>query len=208
MTNMATELQFLVKEVPSGLVSPFLVQDLSVDDTCELLTTAGNFLFMQPPQVTNRLMVSGGVGIVSFMSVIRSVAMQARKGLLHEKVKFALIHSEKTCSNLPYLEEILGLSEAFGPGQHDWFWFDFTLCCTAEKSEVFDDLVSKRTGSHFVEKRADEALLQCTIQKFPHPVETHVYACGPGVFQKAIREIFLKKLGHSRSLIHLEFFDL
>jgi ferredoxin-NADP reductase len=128
--------------------------------------------------------------------------------LLQERVEFALIHSEKTSSNLPFLEEILGLSEEFGPGQHDLLWFDFTLCCTSEKSEVFDDLVSKRTCSHFVEKRADEALLQWTIQKFPHPVDTHVYVCGPGAFQKAIREIFLKRLGHSSSLIHMEFFDL
>ena len=72
--------------------APYIVSNMALNDSCELLTVAGGFVLPKPANGVRRLMVSAGVGIVAFMSVIRSVAALADQGLVKQKIRLALIH--------------------------------------------------------------------------------------------------------------------
>ena len=202
LKGTSEEFEYLVKEVKSGKVSPFLVRDLAVEDTCEFLTVGGSFVLPQPADGTNRLMISAGVGIVAFMSAIRYVVKLVEHGLVKQKITLALIHSERYAT-YPFLDELLDIWRRFS--NHELFSFDLTLCFTGRKA---NNEALAMLGNGVRMGRVDRGLLEDVRQKFPDPSELPVYACGPRGFQKIVRETLLKELGHKRSKVHLEFFDL
>jgi ferredoxin-NADP reductase len=206
VTHAVEEFEFLVKEVKQGKVSPFLVRELSPEDTCELLTVAGGFSLPEPVCGSNRLMISAGVGIVAFMSKLRYAVALAENGLVRDKISLALIHSERHLS-FPFLNELMMMAKRYW--NNEKFSFDFTLCIT--RPDVLETIARVRENCPWMtvkSQRVDKEILSTTRDKFSDPSKLPVYGCGPRTFQKMVRETILKELGHNRKLMNLEFFDL
>ena len=206
-TGEASMLEFLVKEAPGGRISPYLVNEFMPPSTCEVLTTAGSFVMDLSSGTTQRLMVSAGVGIVAFVSAIRSVVSHIRHDSLQSKVVLSLIHSERIVP-FPFMNELLDISNEFGADQHDKFRFDFSFCFTGHERVNVSKLEADYPLLKVYQERVGQPILESALHQFSAPAETAIYICGPGVFQRTVRETFLKKMGHSRKLMHLEFFDL
>ena len=126
------------------------------------------------------------------------------------KLHISLIHSERT-PDFPFLNELLDILQKFGGDSSPHFHFSFAFCYTG-RSEEAKARLQKLHASHPLWKlhfaRVSQSLLKSAIGEFASPSETPIYGCGPGKFQKSVRENLLKSIGHPRDKIHLEYFDL
>lgn len=205
-TDTSDDLEFLIKEVKGGKVSPFLIHDISPETRVEYLTTAGSFALPNPIDGCKRIMISAGVGIVAFISAIRSVVKMAEANMLTKKVHLSLVHSERTLE-LPVIDELVEISNAYDKN-NDYFQFDITLCCTGKSLDAAKTESLRSRCPKFFLERAGSSIFLSALNEFSVPKEVPLYACGPKVFQKMVRETFLKDFGHPRKLVNLEFFDL
>ena len=207
VSGTAKSLEFCVKVVPNGHVSPFLVDEFEPSSTCELVMVSGHVVLPERVGGVNRMMVSGGIGIASFIGVVRSVAAQCRAGLLKNKTMLVLIHCER---HLPFAfaDELFALSNEFSKGKYELFRFDFTLCLTRGREQEAQQLSNKNPSVVIHPGRVDEITLLSSLRKFSDISSTEVYMCGPGGFQKAVYAHFSQRIGHSKELIHQQFFIL
>src|SRR5687768_5777015 len=65
-------IEIMVQEVPDGEVSPFLVEDLMLDDVIELRGPIGGWFTWQPSLDAPVSLVAGGSGIVPLMAMVRA----------------------------------------------------------------------------------------------------------------------------------------
>ncbi|MFC0104969.1 ferredoxin reductase [Kibdelosporangium aridum] len=97
-------IEIMVQEVPDGEVSPFLVQDLMLDDVIELRGPIGGWFTWQPAMDTPVSLVAGGSGIVPLMAMIRA---RTQAG---SDAGFRLLYSVRGPADEYYAEEL---------GKHD-----------------------------------------------------------------------------------------
>lgn len=205
-TDTSMELEFLIKEVKGGKASPYLIHKITHGTEVEYLTTAGSFALPKPVDDCRRIMFSAGVGIVAFLSALRTVAKMAEAKMLIKKVHLSLVHTERTLE-LPVINELIEMSEKYHR-DHAYFRFDLAFCFTGKSLDATRiDSLRSRCPSLYLE-RINVKIMSAALKEFSIPIETPMFACGPRVFQKLVRETFLKDLGHPRKLINLEFFDL
>ena len=231
-TQTSSEIQFFIKKVEGGRLSPYLVEECFPPASCQVLTTAGTFVLEKSKTDTRRLMVSAGVGIVAFISAIRSVVarnavledtssdpetVKKREAILsrdpdvlHRQLHLSLVHSERNVMDFVFLTELTDILRQFGSGDHPRFHFSLTLLHTGKSvsSKELQDLQTRNPLLKLYQRRVDRSILESSLQEFANPTNTPVYACGPGIFQRSIRDTILKQMGHSHKLLSLEFFDL
>ena len=205
-TCTSTDFEFLVKEVKEGKVSPFLIHEIDSSTKVQVLKTAGSFTLPKIIEGHQRIMISAGVGVVAFVSTIRTVAAMVEKKMITKQVHLSLIHSERK-DRLRYVDDLIEIAKAHDV-HHKLFRLDLTLCITGKSydSEQIKSLISKGINIHC--GRVNQSILSSALGQFSEPAKTPMYACGPRIFQKTVRETFLNDLGHSRRLVNLEFFDL
>lgn len=227
-------IELCIKEVPGGIVSPFVVGGEFVPpSSCDLILSAGHFVLPHPLKRVKRVLISGGVGIVAFISIIRSAADMCRAGVLREQISLVLLHSERTLS-FPFREDLVALSNEFGGEQSSLFFFKLILCITrtsrgevenfsrdnanieANSERPTKDTIQSAIGSLSADKmrrtktnrparllQKQESVSQQILNILPE-----VFMCGPGAFQKDIRRHLLLGCGFPKKLLHQEFFEL
>mmetsp|Transcript_36323 Transcript_36323/g.108967 ORF Transcript_36323/g.108967 Transcript_36323/m.108967 type:complete len:730 (-) Transcript_36323:194-2383(-) len=205
-TNMTETLELCIKEVPKGNVSPFIYGQFSPPASCKLVLTAGHFTLPSPlKSKLDRMMISGGIGIIAFIGVIRNASELSRQGLLEHKLSLTLIHSDRT-PFFPFRDELLSLAAEFA--QTRMFQFRIVLSITRGKA---DDVANLRKLHPLVplhSERLHANMIQSELNEFGGAIGPHCYMCGPGVFQKAMRANLINVCGHPKKFIHQEFFDL
>jgi len=152
-------------------------------------------------------MVSGGIGIAAFIGVLRSVAAQRRAGLLENKTVLSLIHCERWLP-FTFVDELFALSREFSEDKDELFNFDFTLCLTRASEQEAQQLLDNNPSAAIRTSRVDERVLLSSLGKFRDSSNTDVFLCGPGGFQRAVRDHLSQRIGHSKKFIHQTFFDL
>ena len=207
-------MELCIKEVPGGLVSTFVVGDDFVPPkaTASVVMTAGHFTLPSPMQDSSRFAVSGGIGIVAFIGVIRAAAELSRADKLDgKKLSLSLLHCEQT-PDFPFRDLLLELADEFSTEKGKSFDFTLGLCITRDTEGEVAKLAGKYPHVTWKAQRPDRDILRMTLDDLsargpPGAPSPEVYICGPGPFQKAMRETCIDGLGLNKKTVHQEFFD-
>ncbi len=141
-----------VKETPGGLISPILVNGLSVGDSIEVRGPYGRFVWDEEVDRPT-LLVGAGSGMVPLMSMIRYAAATGHDSAVR------LVCSASDFNHAFYAEELALLDR-----RHHWL--SVTHCITRDPGE-------SRAAHH---RRIDAGILESVVR--PAAVE-RAYICGP-----------------------------
>lgn len=89
-----------VERVPDGEVSPFLHDELMIDDRFEVRGPIGGYFVWDSAAADPLLLVAGGSGVVPLMAIVRHRA-QTRSG-----VPCTLLYSSRTAEDIIYADEL------------------------------------------------------------------------------------------------------
>ena len=103
--NSEKRLEITVERFPSGEVSPYLTQELSVGDRLELRGPIGGWFVWRPEQMEPIQLVAGGSGIVPLMAMIRSRASSGSGAPIR------LLCSVREPTSVFYREELRALAD-------------------------------------------------------------------------------------------------
>jgi nitric oxide dioxygenase len=169
--------------VPAGLVSNFIHDDVEEGDTLSIGPPCGQFT-LDPTQATTRpiALISGGIGITPLMSMFKS--------LVHHRATAPVyfIHAARNSHHHAFRDEARRMA-AECPRIRLHFRYDEPLA---------NDLGRQHCDST---GRIDEELLSELLPS----IETEFYFCGPKPFMAGLLYT-LKNLGVADSRIHYEFF--
>jgi ferredoxin-NADP reductase len=179
-SGSAERIELAVDELPTGEVSPYLVETIQVGDELELRGPLGRWFVWQPEVDGDRpvQLIGGGSGVVPLMAIARAHAASA------STASFRMLYSVRTPADVYFAEELQGLV-----GDH------FTL-----------DLVYTRetpAGWPTPPGRVTKAVLDTAV----HPVADAplTFICGPTGFVEAVANA-LVDLGHPAEAIKTERF--
>lgn len=173
-----------VKEVPGGLMSPYLNRELKEGDLIEAMPPMGNFV-LEPDSNLERNIVlyGGGSGITPLKSILKSV--------LHfePKSKVVLIYANRNAESVIFKSQLESMQSEFADRfkiiesldnpPADWSGYSGRL--------NNDTLSSILSGLDFASNNADH------------------YICGPSPMMQLIED-HLENEGVARESIHLEYF--
>jgi len=173
-----TRVELTVERLDDGEVSPYLADELRVDDTIELRGPIGGYFVWEPSQGGPLFLVAGGSGVVPLMAMIRV------RAAAKSNAQTRLLFSSRSWDDVIYREELERL--------HD------------NKLSVLHTLTRAQppdwTG---YSRRVDEEML---TEVAPSPAEQPlVYICGPTPFVEAVAGT-LVRLGHEPQRIKTERF--
>src|SRR5216683_3814941 len=97
--------ELTVERLPNGEVSPYLTQELAVDDQLELRGPIGGWFIWRTHQTEPIQLIAGGSGIVPLMAMIRSRAS------VGSTAPFRLLYSVREPAAVFYREELEALSD-------------------------------------------------------------------------------------------------
>ncbi|MET0135640.1 MAG: ferredoxin reductase [Kibdelosporangium sp.] len=172
-------IELTVQQVPAGEVSPFLVEDLLVDDEIELRGPIGGWFAWRPGESMPVTLVAGGSGIVPLMAMIRA---RSRAG---GQPGFKLVYSVRAPADQYYAEELARRAE-----QDEGL--DVSVLYT--RSPAGNGRPAGRIGP------ADIA-----AATWPPAAGPRTYVCGPTGFVEAVAKLLLDR-GHDPATIRTERF--
>ena len=103
--NNEGRVELTVERLPNGEVSPYLTQELRVDDRLELRGPIGGWFVWRPQQTEPVQLAAGGSGIVPLMAMIRSRAAAG------STAPFRLLYSVREPGAVLYRDELQELSD-------------------------------------------------------------------------------------------------
>ena len=168
-----------VERIEDGEVSPYLVDELRIDDRIELRGPIGGYFVWEPGTGGPLLLASGGSGIVPLMAMVR--ARQASR----DTTPVRFIQSWRTAADVIYREELQDLAGPDG--------VDVIQTLTRDASPAW----TGRTG------RVDRAFLEDVA--WPLAEKPLALICGPTGFVEAVAST-LVELGHDPAAIRTERF--
>jgi len=173
-----TRVELTVERLDDGEVSPYLADELRVDDTIELRGPIGGYFVWEPSQGGPLFLVAGGSGVVPLMAMIRV------RTAAESNAQTRLLFSSRSWDDVIYREELERL--------HD------------NKLSVLHTLTrAQPPGWTGYSRRVDEEML---AEVAPSPAEQPlVYICGPTPFVEAVAGT-LVRLGHEPQRIKTERF--
>jgi len=173
-----TRVELTVERLDDGEVSPYLADELRVDDTIELRGPIGGYFVWEPSQGGPLFLVAGGSGVVPLMAMIRV------RAAAKSNAQTRLLFSSRSWDDVIYREELERL--------HD------------NKLSVLHTLTrAQPPGWTGYSRRVDEEML---TEVAPSPAEQPlVYICGPTPFVEAVAGT-LVRLGHEPQRIKTERF--
>ncbi len=163
----AEVLELAVDRLEDGEVSPFLHDELRVDDTIEVRGPIGGHFVWTVDDPAPVLLVGGGSGIAPLMSMVRHHAIRG------SGKRLVLVASARTAADLPFREEL----EALDPGR-DAFSFLATLTREAAVAPRY------RAG------RLGRELLLRALQASDAPPAS-CFVCGSNAFVEAVAGMLL-----------------
>lgn len=148
-----------VKRDPNGQVSSWFHDHLKEGDTIDVAPPAGDFTLPQD-KAAPVILVSAGIGMTPFMSMILDAAKAGTLPKLH------LVHGDHTPLSVPFMTELVDLAKSDHPIVIDVF------------SSMKDPGPSTSPINMHEGRVSTDWLIDQT-----HP-DTQVYVCGPRAFQR------------------------
>src|ERR1043166_1567974 len=102
--NSEGRIELTVERLPNGEVSPYLTQELAVEDRVELRGPIGGWFVWRPQQPEPIQLIAGGSGIVPLMAMIRSRASAG------STAPFRLLYSVREAEAVFYRDELKALT--------------------------------------------------------------------------------------------------
>lgn len=170
--------QLAVDRLPTGEVSPYLVDDLRPGDELELRGPLGGWFVWRPTDTDPVQLIGGGSGIVPLMAMIRSHAASG------STVPFRLLYSVRSPSDVFFADELASLASPY---------LDVKFVYTREAPEGWP-VPPERVTREVVEA--------ATLSPSALPT---VFVCGPTGFVETVANI-LVELGHDPATVKTERF--
>ena len=172
--------------VPDGIFSNYLHDNLNVGDTLYAKAPCGDFTF-DTTEKRPAVLLAGGVGITPMVSMVRHALNEGMRTHFTRDITF--IGAAKTQEQRSFFEELKTISESSG-GKIRAFW---------SLGQIDKHLKHGEDFHHH--GRISKALLQAIL-----PLDDYdVYLCGPTGFMQATYEL-LRGLGISDARIYAEEF--
>jgi ferredoxin-NADP reductase len=173
-----------VDRVPTGEVSPFLVDDLAVGDALEVRGPLGGWFVWRPGEASDRpvQLIAGGSGIVPLAASVRANRSAA------DATPFRLLYAVRTPDDAFFREELATESDDTGSG-----------------AVRVDFVYSRRTPGGFPRPagRLTRDLLGELV--LPPGQNPRVYVCGSTPFVEQVLS-WLRELGHNVDDVRAERF--
>lgn len=178
------EWQVAVKEIPEGVFSGFVNNQLKTGDTLTVFPPEGNFFVdVNAEKANNYVAFAAGSGITPIVSIIKTHLEKEPNST------FKLFYVNKTARSIILKEEIEQLKNLY---------FD--------RFQVFYFLTKEQRDIPFLNGRFDKEKLQLLTTSFIDVKELdHCFICGPQDMIFIIRDE-LKEAGLSEDKIHYELF--
>lgn len=178
--NSEKDVDITVERLPDGEVSPYLTQEITVNDRLELLGPIGGWFVWRSQQTEPIQLVAGGSGIVPLMAMIRSRLAAGNTA------PFRLLYSVREPGAIFYLNELKALSDQ-------------------DNSVVITYVYTRATPKDWPQPpgRIDAALIAKTT--WPSKLVPTCYVCGPTPFVESAAG-FLSACGNQSDRIRTERF--
>jgi ring-1,2-phenylacetyl-CoA epoxidase subunit PaaE len=170
-----------VRQIPDGLFSTWLAEDVQVGDTVEVQPPTGSFQ-ADPAVAARHLCIAAGSGITPMLSIVASV-------LTNPDSQVTLLYGNRTTRSVMFAEELADLKNQYGAR------LDLVHVLSREPRDV--DLFSGRLDADRLRR-----LLSVLV---PVRALDHVWLCGPFGLIADARAV-LEELGVDRSKVHYELF--
>ena len=168
-----------VKEVPQGVFSTFVNQQLQVGDQLEVAEPEGRFLFKKEGAKDNLLAIAAGSGITPILSIAKTA--------LASGTPVILVFGNKTAEDTMFADTLAALKQQY-PDL-------FTLHSMYSQEAV--------EGSRF--GRIDNGFLRWVLNQHSSETIRAAYLCGPEPLIELSRQT-LSETGFSEDQIHFELF--
>jgi len=178
--STAGRIEITVERLPNGEVSPYLTQQVMVDDELEVRGPIGGWFVWRPEQTGPIQLVAGGSGIVPLMAMIRSRVSTG------STAPFRLLYSVREPGAIFYRDELRSLSD-----QRD------LLIVTYAYTRVTPKDWPRPAG------RIDPELIE--NDTWPSHLRPSSHVCGPTSFVEYATDLLIAA-GHDRSRIRTERF--
>jgi ferredoxin-NADP reductase len=178
--NSLRRVDITVERLPNGEVSPYLTQDLAVNDLLELRGPIGGWFVWRSDQTEPIQLVAGGSGIVPLMAMIRS------RAFVRSNAPFRLLYSVREPGAVFYQEELQKLSD-----------------CSNSPSLTYAYTRAVPKNWPRPPSRIDAGLVANTT--WPSTLAPTCYVCGPTPFVEVVSD-FLRAAGNSADKIRTERF--
>lgn len=188
------ELQFAVKRVEGGRVSPHLVHKLVAGGELEVAPPEGRFVVhYEPALATKRVFVAAGSGITPIIAQIESVLQREPRS------KVLLVYSNRTLGDIMFLQKL-----------HDWelqykgrfFLLHFITGAGSAAREVALEFPHAVVREGRINWMMVDDVIRANLE---HPALAHYYLCGPDSLIEQGRE-FLFDLNIPRAHVLYEYF--
>ncbi len=170
-----------VREVPDGLFSHWLVNEMAVGDEVEVQTPTGMFV-ADPSTAARHVMIAAGSGITPMLSIATSV-------LANPDARATLFYGNRTTNTVMFAEHLSDLKDRYGPR------FDLFHVLSREPRDV--ELFSGRLDG--------ERLRTLLTTLVAVDAVDHFWLCGPFAMTNEAR-VVLADLGVPAERVHVELF--
>jgi ferredoxin-NADP reductase len=178
--NSEHRVEITVERLPNGEVSPYLTQEVAVDDRLELRGPIGGWFVWSSQQTDAVQLIAGGSGIVPLMAMIRARASAG------STAPFRLLYSVREPDSVFYCDELRAFSERNLP-----VMVTYAFTRAAPK------------GWPRPPGRVNAALI--AEATWPANLAPSCYVCGPTPFVETVAT-FLTATGHEYDKIRTERF--
>ena len=189
-----------VKEVPGGLVSPFLCKNLSAGDTLRILPPEGKFVCdLDADAKRTYFLIGAGSGITPLMSIIRDVLESEPKS------KIALLYGSRNETNIIFEQELADLSEQYEGQLHVTHTISQP---TRIKKKGFSGILGAKQSLWIGSKgRIEREKIHLMLDEHADYSKSQIfYLCGPGkMIDNAV--LHIKARGFDTDVIHREYFN-
>jgi ring-1,2-phenylacetyl-CoA epoxidase subunit PaaE len=178
---VGTQPRIGVREIPSGLFSSWLVNEVRRGDVVEVQPPAGN-LRADAAQAGRHLCIAAGSGITPVLSIVATV-------LANPDSEMTLLYGNRTTNTVMFAEELADLKNLYGAR------FDLIHVLSREPRDV--ELFSGRLDA--------DRLRTILTELVPVDGIDHVWLCGPLQLIEGARKV-LAELGVPAERVHFELF--
>ncbi|SFG77762.1 NO-inducible flavohemoprotein [Neptunomonas qingdaonensis] len=165
-------------DIPAGVASNFLHDNVKVDDTILVHAPAGNFYLDDSDKPV--VLISGGVGVTPMLSMLNDLVRQ------HSPRKITWFHGTRNRQTHAFREHINALDNDLA---------------NLTKVVFYDDVAGATQDTDY----NHEGYMTAQLIKENCPLDAEFYFCGPLPFMQAIHTL-LRQLGVADEQLHYEIF--
>lgn len=171
-----------VREVPGGLLSPWLVHEVAAGDVVEVLPPQGRFVPDLSGDPGRHVLIAAGSGVTPILSIAASL-------LQHPDAEVTVLYGNRRTDTVMFLEELADLKDRYT----DRFQLVHVLSREPREADLFSG-------------RLDEDRLRDLLDALvPVPAVDHWWLCGPHEMVEGTRGL-LAELDVPAERVHRELF--